>query len=54
MRMKKFLLSSGAVTIGAIELKCNKVNSYFERTHQNMKKYWAVYKQKQKIAASCT
>jgi hypothetical protein len=59
--MKKFLLSSGAVTIDVIELIMqyiegwnNKVNIYFEMSHPKLKKYWAAYKNKQKIATTYT
>lgn len=30
------------------------INSYFERRHPNVKKYWAAYKKKQKIATMGT
>jgi hypothetical protein len=41
-------------TSNALEGWDNKANSYFERPHPNIKKYWAAYKKMQKIATTFT
>jgi hypothetical protein len=38
----------------AVEGWNNKVSSYFERSHPNIKKYWVAYNKNQKIATSYT
>jgi hypothetical protein len=59
LRIKKFLLSSGAVTTGVIELVILQrvvilITITLKDLNRTSNKYWAAYKKKQKIATTGT